>query len=115
MRPTLQSHVQHGGRTGGPVERVEPRISGNNPEPLRGSFPTNLDDIASRLNAASRVTIAGHGVPSDTKQSPTKAPTRRRKDYSTRTQKLPLTCRNTSAPGRIRTCDTGFRRACKLT
>jgi hypothetical protein len=26
-----------------------------------------------------------------------------------------LTCKNTSAPGRIRTCDTGFRRACKLT
>ena len=24
---------------------------------------------------------------------------------------MALTCKNTSAPGRIRTCDTGFRRA----
>jgi hypothetical protein len=29
------------------------------------------------------------------------------------TRKHTLTCINTCAPGRIRTCDTGFRRACK--
>jgi hypothetical protein len=53
MLPTLaRALVRHGGRTGGPVERVEARISGDNAEPLRGSFRTDLDDIASRTNAA---------------------------------------------------------------
>lgn len=37
-----------------------------------GLFPTDLDDIASRLNAAAQVTIAGQGESSDAKQSPTK-------------------------------------------
>ena len=44
--------VQHVLQTGGPVERVEPRISGDNTEPLRGLFPTYPDDLASRLSAA---------------------------------------------------------------
>jgi len=39
-----------------------------------GLFPTDLDDIASRLDA--RLTIASHGASSDAKPSPTKAPTR---------------------------------------
>jgi hypothetical protein len=56
MLPTLQSRIQHGGRTGGPVERVEPRISGDNAEPLLGSFPTDLDGLASRLDVAARLT-----------------------------------------------------------
>lgn len=37
-----------------------------------GLFPTDLDDIASRLNAAARLTIAGQRASSDTRQSPTK-------------------------------------------
>ncbi|BBZ51175.1 hypothetical protein MHEI_28920 [Mycobacterium heidelbergense] len=44
--------VRHGAQTGGPFERIEARISGDNAEPLRGSFPTDLDDITSRLDAA---------------------------------------------------------------
>src|ERR1700687_244607 len=68
--------VRHGGQTGGPVVRVEPRISGDDAEPLRGSFPTDLDGIASRLDAAARLTIASHGASSDAKTSPTTAPTR---------------------------------------
>jgi hypothetical protein len=39
-------------------------------------FPTDLDDIASRLNVAARLTIADQRESSDAKQSPTKAPTR---------------------------------------
>jgi hypothetical protein len=72
-------------------------------------FPTDLDDIASRLDA--RLTIASHGASSDAEPSPTKAPTRTSQHQSTGTPKPPLNCKNTSAPGRIRTCDTGFRRA----
>jgi hypothetical protein len=41
-----------------------------------GLFPTDLDGIASRLDAAARLTIASHGASSDAKPSPTKAPTR---------------------------------------
>jgi hypothetical protein len=41
-----------------------------------GLFPTDLDDIASRLDAAARLTIASHGASSDAEPSPTKAPTR---------------------------------------
>lgn len=37
-----------------------------------GLFPTDLDDIASRLDAAARLTIADQRKPSDAKQSPTK-------------------------------------------
>ena len=37
-----------------------------------GLFPTDLDDIASRLNAAARLTIAGQRASSDAKESPTK-------------------------------------------
>ncbi|WP_420029437.1 tyrosine-type recombinase/integrase [Mycobacterium paraintracellulare] len=37
-----------------------------------GLFPTDLDDIASRLDAAARLTIASQRESSDTKQSPTK-------------------------------------------
>ncbi|HEY0225153.1 MAG TPA: tyrosine-type recombinase/integrase [Mycobacterium sp.] len=37
-----------------------------------GLFPTDLDDIASRLNVAALVTIAGQRESSDVKQSPTK-------------------------------------------
>jgi integrase len=37
-----------------------------------GLFPTDLDDIASRLDAAARLTIAGQREPSDAKQAPTK-------------------------------------------
>ena len=72
-------------------------------------FPTDLDDIASRLDA--RLTIASHGASSDAEPSPTKAPTRTSQRQSAGTRKPPLTCKNSSAPGRIRTCDTGFRRA----
>jgi len=54
----------------------EPRISGDDPEPLRGSYPADLDGIASRLDAATRVFIASHGASSDAKKSPTTAPTR---------------------------------------
>ena len=43
---------------------------------MRVLFPTDLDDIASRLDAAARLTIASHGASSDAKPSPTKAPTR---------------------------------------
>jgi hypothetical protein len=42
---------------------------------LRGFFPTDLDDIASRLNAAPRLTIVSHCASSDAKKSPTTAPT----------------------------------------
>jgi hypothetical protein len=83
MLPTLErALLQDGGQTGGSVERVEARISGDDAEPLRGSFPTDLDGIASRLDAAARLTIASHGASSDAKKSPTTAPTRRRKDQS---------------------------------
>ena len=78
MRPTLQSRIRHGGRTGGPIERVEPRSAATTLNHYAGLLPPDLDDLASRLNAAARVTIASHGASSDTKQSPTKAPTRRR-------------------------------------
>ena len=37
-----------------------------------GLFPTDLDDIASRLDAAARLTIASQRESSDAKQSPTK-------------------------------------------
>jgi hypothetical protein len=37
-----------------------------------GLFPTDLDDIASRLDAAARLTIARQRESSDAKQSPTK-------------------------------------------
>jgi hypothetical protein len=37
-----------------------------------GLFPTDLDDIASRLNVAALLTTAGQREPSDAKQSPTK-------------------------------------------
>ncbi|WP_082965311.1 site-specific integrase [Mycobacterium sp. ACS1612] len=37
-----------------------------------GLFPTDLDDIASRLNAAAQRTIASQRAPSDAKQPPTK-------------------------------------------
>jgi integrase len=37
-----------------------------------GLFPTDLDDIASRLDAAARLTIADQSKPSGAKQSPTK-------------------------------------------
>jgi integrase len=37
-----------------------------------GLFPTDLDDIASRLDAAARLTIASKREPSDAKQAPTK-------------------------------------------
>jgi hypothetical protein len=30
---------------------------------------------------------------------------------ATQRSKMPLSCENMGAPGRIRTCDTGFRRA----
>jgi hypothetical protein len=49
MLPTLQAAFSMVGRTGGPVERVEPRISGDNAEPgrrpvsdrsVRHRFPT---------------------------------------------------------------------------
>jgi len=45
-----------------------------------GLFPTDLDDIASRLDA--RLTIASHGGSSDAKPSPTKAPTSTSQDQS---------------------------------
>jgi hypothetical protein len=80
MRPTLQSRIRHGGQPGGPVERVEPRISTLNH--YAGPFPTDLSGIASRLDAAARVTIASHGASSDTKKSPTTAPTRTSQDQS---------------------------------
>jgi integrase len=41
-----------------------------------GLFPTDLEGIASRLDAAARVTIASQGASSDAKKSPTTAPTR---------------------------------------
>ena len=37
-----------------------------------GLFPTDLDDVASRLDAAARLTIASQHESSDAKQSPTK-------------------------------------------
>jgi hypothetical protein len=43
---------------------------------------THLDDIAARLNVAARLTIADQRESSDTKQSPTKAPTRTSQDQS---------------------------------
>jgi integrase len=45
-----------------------------------GLFPTDLDDIASRLNAAARVTIAGQGASSDATQPPTTHRPERAKD-----------------------------------
>lgn len=63
-----------------------------------GLFPTYLDDIASRLDAAARLTIASHGASSDTKPSPTKAPTRTSQDQSAGTWKPPLTCINSECP-----------------
>ena len=51
-------------------------VSGDNAEPPRDSFPTYVVDIASRLDAAARVTIASHAGSSDTNPSPTTAPTR---------------------------------------
>jgi uncharacterized membrane protein len=38
-----------------------------------GFFPTDLDDVASRLNAAARLTIAKQSVPSDIEDAPTEA------------------------------------------
>jgi hypothetical protein len=49
---------------------------------LRGSVRQIWTTPAFRLNAAARLTIASHGVPSDTKQSPTTAPTRTSQDQS---------------------------------
>ena len=39
------------------------------------------------------------------------APTRSRTDSSEESPKASMSCENSGAPGRIRTCDTGFRRA----
>jgi hypothetical protein len=63
-----------------------------------GLFPTDLSGIASRLDAAARVTIASHGASSDAKKSPTTAPTRASQDQSAGTRKLPLTCINSECP-----------------
>src|SRR5271156_3163359 len=59
-----------------------------------GLFPTDLSDIASRLDAAARVTIASHGASSDAEPSPTIAPTRTSQHQSAGTRKPPLTCIN---------------------
>jgi hypothetical protein len=48
-----------------------------------GLFPTDLDDIASRLDG--RLTIASHGASSDAELSPTTAPTRTSQHQSTGT------------------------------
>src|ERR1700722_6442872 len=71
-----QALVRHSNQTGGPVERVEPRSAARTLNRDAGLFPTDLDDIASRLDAVARLTIASHGASSDAKPSPTKAPTR---------------------------------------
>jgi hypothetical protein len=57
--------VGRGGQTGGPVGRIDPRIGGDNDEPLRGSFSTELDGIAARLGAAARLTISSYGASLD--------------------------------------------------
>jgi hypothetical protein len=61
-------------------------------------FPSDLDDIASRLNSAARLTIASQAASSDVKPSPTKAPTRTSRDQSADTQKPLLTCDNNKCP-----------------
>ena len=76
-----------------------------------GLFPTDLDDIASRLDAAARLTIASQRESSDAKQSPTKHRPDEAEAEQLNSEQTALTCKNISAPGRIRTCDTGFRRA----
>jgi Phage integrase family len=79
-----------------------------------GLFPTDLHDIASRLNAAARLTIASQRASSDAKFTD-QAPTRRSQDQQVNTCKPSLTCENPSAPGksapgRNRTGDLGIRR-----
>jgi hypothetical protein len=50
-----------------------PRICGDDAQPLcAGLFPTDLDDIASRLNAVAQLTVASQHVPFGAKQPPTK-------------------------------------------
>jgi hypothetical protein len=73
MRPTLESRVF------GIVVGLAVPLSASSHESAAttlnhdaGLFPTDLDDIASRLDAAARLTIASHGASSDAKQSPTK-------------------------------------------
>ena len=64
--------VRHGGQTGGPSERVEARISGDDAEPLRGLFLTGLDDLASptrRRALSSRCSHVRHLMPKFTNHS----------------------------------------------
>jgi hypothetical protein len=63
-----------------------------------GLFPTDLEDIASRVNTAARLTIASHGASSDAEPSPTKAPTRTSQHQSAGNRKPPLTCTNSLCP-----------------
>jgi hypothetical protein len=58
---------------------------------MRVFFPTDLDDIASRVNTAARLTIASQRELSDAKKSPTTAPTRTSQDQLAGTRKPPLT------------------------
>jgi hypothetical protein len=77
-----------------------------------GLFPTDLDDIASRLNAA----IASQRASSDAKQSPTKHRPKKQRPVGEylqtiahlRRQECPRqsAADTLCAPGRIRTCGT---------
>ena len=69
-----------------------------------GLFPTDLDDIASRLDAAARLTIASQRESSDAKQSPTK----RRPEEAETGRRMPA---NHRPPAKTRVPPAGFEPA----
>jgi len=69
-----------------------------------GLFPTDLDDIASRLNAAARLTIASQRASSDAKQSPTK----HRPEEAKTSRRIPA---NHRSPAKTRVPPAGFEPA----
>jgi hypothetical protein len=65
-----------------PLSASSHESAATTPNHYAGLFPTDLDGIASRLDAAARVTIASRGASADANPSPTKAPTRTSQDQS---------------------------------
>ena len=96
----LEPGVQHGGRTGGALQRAASSVVRIG---SRGAAAAGLRDAAESavrmLDYYARLfPIADRRESSDTKQSPTTAPTRTRKDQSADTRKPPLTCINSECP-----------------
>jgi hypothetical protein len=63
-----------------------------------GLFPTDLDDVAERLNAAARQTIANQSASNDNKKSPTKHRPERSEEEVAVARKSALSCKDMECP-----------------